>query len=264
MSHVRDYKSLVLSSQFTFLVGPEQTCITVHRGLASQLSEPLDNLMKNGHMMESTTGTAVLDDVEVDVFVAFCEFAYTGSYSAPAVVAQETESAPEPSGNGHPHNDDTGDTNNHVHEAETMAENSLPVVSPQPEPVQQIPNEVWDTLEFVEPSPPPPDRPAALTFHAKVYNFATRYLIKSLRNLCLSYLYREMCQFPVAGENLRDVFDLVQYTYAHTNMDEPWGSQLRGLVAHYVACKADVLVRDYRMALIFGEAGQDLVRLLLD
>ncbi|KKA23889.1 hypothetical protein T310_2073 [Rasamsonia emersonii CBS 393.64] len=283
MSHYRDYK----------------------RGLAKELSEPLDNMMNNGHMRESRTGTAVLDDIEVDVFVAFCEFAYKGSYTTPDIVVPETESPGEPLKplkNGDAQND-AGDAHTHVHSHGVVAE---PVSSPPPD-IIEVENEVFDSWvtghrggkkkkkktssfvewnevpqpepervterlwksfkaqKVVEPSTPaPPDRSPVLTFHAKVYDFATRYLIQPLQDLSLSYLYHDMCQFPVTEENLWDIFDLVQYTYDHTNRDDPSGSLLRGLVAHYIASKADVLVHDDRMALISGEAGQDLVRLLVE
>lgn len=263
-----------------------------------ELSEPLDNLMNNGHMRESRTGTAVLDDIDVDAFVAFCEFAYKGSYTTPEVVVPEPE--PEPLENGDAQIDDFGDVDTNVHShyedvagqvlapepvskpvfdswvtrPETYETKKKKTISfdrwneaPQPEP-ERVTERLWKSFkaqEVVEPSTPaPPDRPPVLTFHAKVYDFATRYLVRPLQDLSLSYLYRDMCQFPVTEENLQDIFDLVQYTYDHTNRDDPSGSLLRGLVAHYMASKADILVHDDRMALISGEAGQDLVRLLVE
>lgn len=37
-------------------------------------------MMNNEHMKEAQEGRAVLEDVEDDTFVGFCEFAYTGDY----------------------------------------------------------------------------------------------------------------------------------------------------------------------------------------
>lgn len=40
--------------------------------------------MNNGQMKESGSRLAVLEDVEVDTFIAFCEYAYTGRYTVPS------------------------------------------------------------------------------------------------------------------------------------------------------------------------------------
>jgi hypothetical protein len=51
-------------------------------------------------MVEASTRTATLDDIETEDFVRFCQFAYTGDYSTPLweVVEPEAgqESAPAP------------------------------------------------------------------------------------------------------------------------------------------------------------------------
>jgi hypothetical protein len=46
--------------------------------------------MNNEHMVEAHNGLAVLDDVEADTFVGFCEFAYTGDYRS-RITEQEPE-----------------------------------------------------------------------------------------------------------------------------------------------------------------------------
>jgi len=47
---------LLASRTFTFLVGPEKEPIDIHVRLLQSLSEPLDKLMNNGTMKESTEG----------------------------------------------------------------------------------------------------------------------------------------------------------------------------------------------------------------
>lgn len=39
-------------------------------------------MVNNGAMMESRSGVAVIKDVDIEVFAAFCEFAYTGEYES--------------------------------------------------------------------------------------------------------------------------------------------------------------------------------------
>jgi hypothetical protein len=62
------------------LLGEDHICFTIPKTLPKNLSVPLYNLMNNEHMKEAQEGRAVLEDVEEDTFVGFCEFAYTGGY----------------------------------------------------------------------------------------------------------------------------------------------------------------------------------------
>ncbi|OQE14624.1 hypothetical protein PENSTE_c034G05571 [Penicillium steckii] len=78
-----DYSSIIHSPSFTFLVGPRHTKLTIQSGLAQHVSKPLHNLMNNGHTRESRHRIAVLEEEDVETFVAFCEYAYTGDYKVP-------------------------------------------------------------------------------------------------------------------------------------------------------------------------------------
>ncbi|KAJ6026682.1 hypothetical protein N7499_004780 [Penicillium canescens] len=82
MDTVRDYSSIIHSPSFTFLVGPKHTKLTIQSALAQHVSKPLHNLM-NGHTRESKHRIAVLEEEDVETFVAFCEYAYTGDYCVP-------------------------------------------------------------------------------------------------------------------------------------------------------------------------------------
>ncbi|KAJ5528032.1 hypothetical protein N7513_012191 [Penicillium frequentans] len=109
-----------------------------------------------------------------------------------------------------------------------------------------------------------------LTFHAKVYVFATRFLIPSLAQLCLRKLHRALLSLALEdadamtpipdSQPLGDlatlqapmVLDLLRYTYTHTDRLEPISetvatqireNELRRLVVHYAACKLKALAR---------------------
>lgn len=109
-----------------------------------------------------------------------------------------------------------------------------------------------------------------LTFHAKVYVFATRFLIPSLAQLCLRKLHRALLSLALEDADamtpipdfqpLGDlatlqapmVLDLLRYTYTHTGRLEPISetvatqvreNELRRLVVHYAACKLKALAR---------------------
>ncbi|EAS36840.3 uncharacterized protein CIMG_02194 [Coccidioides immitis RS] len=78
-----NFNSIVHSPPFTFLVGPDHIKLTIQSGLARHVSQPLDELMNNGHTRESRHHIAVLEEEDVETFVGFCEFAYTGDYTVP-------------------------------------------------------------------------------------------------------------------------------------------------------------------------------------
>ncbi|CAL5867789.1 uncharacterized protein PFLUO_LOCUS2010 [Penicillium psychrofluorescens] len=93
MGSAQDYSRIILSPSFTFLVGPKHTKLTIQSGLVEHVSRPMHDLM-NGHTRESKHRIAVLEEEDVETFVAFCEYAYTGNYTVPSrPKAKETESA---------------------------------------------------------------------------------------------------------------------------------------------------------------------------
>lgn len=90
-----DY-SIVHSQPFTFLVGPNHTQLTIQSALVKHVSKPLDHLMNNGETRESKVRIAVLEEEEVEVFVAFCEYAYTNDYTVPPAPQTESPQASDP------------------------------------------------------------------------------------------------------------------------------------------------------------------------
>ncbi|KAI1941768.1 hypothetical protein LOZ66_001249 [Ophidiomyces ophidiicola] len=89
-----NFNSIIHSPPFTFLVGPAHTKLTIQSGLARHVSRPLDELMNNGHTRESRHHIAVLEEEDVETFVGFCEFAYTGDYSVPTRRLDSNTTAP--------------------------------------------------------------------------------------------------------------------------------------------------------------------------
>lgn len=119
-----------------------------------------------------------------------------------------------------------------------------------------------------------------LTFHAKVYVFATRYLIPALAQLCLRKLHADLLYLPLGDTNSEDlssnaeeadddavtqaparpglpgapaiVLDVLRYAYTKTTRLEPISptsatqlreNELRRLVVHYAACRVKELAR---------------------
>ncbi|KAJ5936740.1 hypothetical protein N7466_003190 [Penicillium verhagenii] len=139
---------------------------------------------------------------------------------------------------------------------------------------------LWDSFALLEyndetqapRAPSPAQEVPYLTFHAKVYVFATRFLIPSLAQLCLRKLHADLLSLvledgesthttPVSDDDqlaMRQapmVLDLLRYAYTYTERLEPISetvatqvreNELRRLVVHYAACKLKALAR-YRV-----------------
>ncbi|KAJ5936130.1 hypothetical protein N7454_005428 [Penicillium verhagenii] len=151
----------------------------------------------------------------------------------------------------------------------------------QAEPSPRTPDlSLWDSFAALEyndeiqapRAPSPAQEVPYLTFHAKVYVFATRFLIPSLAQLCLRKLHTDLLSLVLDDAESTDstpvsddadlamrqapmVLDLLRYAYTYTERLEPISetvatqvreNELRRLVVHYAACKLKALAR-YRV-----------------
>lgn len=64
------------------MVGKEEVPMSIHAAALEGLSDPLNAMINNGTMKESMSKVAVFKDVDVEVYAAFCEFAYTGKFES--------------------------------------------------------------------------------------------------------------------------------------------------------------------------------------
>ncbi|PLB48639.1 hypothetical protein P170DRAFT_425677 [Aspergillus steynii IBT 23096] len=249
-----DYSEICRSSQFTFLVGKQRTPIKVHSAVFKECSRPLAALINNGIMKESTDRVAVLADVDPEVFTAVCEYAYTGSYKSPSLdpadnqVMRLLSSALD----------------------EIMA--SLPTLATQSYNLLAEPG----TARYVERcktlSSKLSDLRTALSvngvacalFHAKLYIFATKYLVEELRQLSLRSIYQDLTRYFFSTD---EICDLLEYVYRHTGSVEHDGrSSLRRMLIRYVAVRMWRYSSDKRFSDMLqsnGEIGADLIQKLL-
>ncbi|KLJ11579.1 hypothetical protein EMPG_13248 [Blastomyces silverae] len=257
MSTICKSPSIFNTPAFTFLIGKDRSRLTIHAGTVRKISEPLYALINNGQFQESNSRLAVLEDVEEDTFLAFCEFLYTGTYTTPNLMASEDNSkcdlkTVEPSPADEPEDMDAsswpapkkkkGKKGAHWQEAVTC--HNCPY------------DRLWQSFtarDFAAEPASVSTKPDVL-FHAKLYVFATKYLIDSLGEKCLKSLHRDLCVFSLDKNTTSRILELIVLTYERTGRDElGGGSPLRDLVVHYAACKARTL---------FGGDGE--LRILLD
>ena len=241
--------------------------MSIHAAALGGLSDPLNAMINNG-MKESRTEVAVFKDVDVEVFAAFCEFAYTGKYESTLAnytnehpeAEQETteEESDQSSKKRHAEDSDEEDEEDEVDEGNVVAlydqysfEMRLDFWDFQKRKFGRDLRWklVFDRLEF--------------GFTMKVYAFATRYLIEPLRQYCLRIVHEDLRNFWVNEENSHVILDLLKSTYMHTSSQEPEGQSLmRDLVIHYVSCKFTTLAKDEAFTRLVeknGEIGSDLV-----
>lgn len=231
-------------------------------------------------MKESISGVAPLEDVEVETFIAFCEYAYTGAYMTPDITI---EPRPEDKSHAEPNddNDRPNGLSNEYDEGIPVQEASdnkeyweeaaycASVVAPEQTIVVYPYERLWNefrSLRF-DCAPASFSQNPDILFHAKLYVFATRYLIEPLRQQSLKSLHRDLCNFSLNRENTSHILGLLDFTYAHTGRGEPGGkSSLRELVIHYTACEARTLGDDDRLMKLLdanAELGSDLVAKLV-
>lgn len=259
------------------------------------VSDPLYALFNNGSMKESQTGVLPLKDVDVDTFVGFSEYAYTGAYKTPNLTSYEisesefnlkanyndrsneeraigyTESrldcdlSPEPDRTPSSESDSWNFATRRKGKGKNKRSRWMPAdVEPSATIVYPY-EQLWErfrSLEFSNKLASPSPNPDIL-FHAKLYVFATKFLIEPLRQQCQGSIHRDLCKLSLDPEKQIFIIYLLKFTYAHTGRGEPSGrSRLRDLIIHYIACKVRTLADDENFGELLdsnAEMGSDLV-----
>jgi hypothetical protein len=251
-------------------------------------------MMNNEHMKEAQEGSAVLEDVEDDTFVGFCEFAYTGDYRS-----RMMERRPEIENNIGAGYGTGVEWEEGV--VPTPPEASEPTMADEPTMVDEItaaPTEYWDfgelnrrrtterripitkaerlwsdfkSLEFEDKHLHESDKqlPAAngclssasqtvesLLYHAKIYLFAEKYLIDNLRIFSLRKLHASLQDFDLTLQTSGDILELLEFAYTHTARQESSENELRALVVHYAACKIEILKKNVNLRSLLEANGE--------
>ncbi|KUL82269.1 hypothetical protein ZTR_10761 [Talaromyces verruculosus] len=231
------------SPQFTFLVGEKETPLTIHAAVLEGLSGPLNAMVNNG-MKESISRAAVLKDVEVEVFVAFCEFAYAGRYEITRAnlmnrdIETDQEMAVDKSDGCS--KDNHREVERKYHKLREWEGDGLELHLSWPDFTNRQfgKDKRWGQCAKPE-----------FDFQLKIYFFATRYLIEPLRQRCLFCLSIELSRFKLSRDNSKDIFDMLEFLYLSPDVREPTSkSCIRDLIVHYVACKFTILSESERYA----------------
>ena len=112
-------------------------------------------------------------------------------------------------------------------------------------------------LKSLKPEDEFSDKPVC---HAKLYVFATMYMIQSLKDLCLHKLARDLEAFDFKDDSAGEFAELFRYVYVNTSGNDDntigTGSELRDLVVTYAACYAEFLVENKAFLEVLEEGGE--------
>ena len=99
------------------------------------------------------------------------------------------------------------------------------------------------------------DYTAVFLGHARLYVFADKYDIESLRSLCLHKLHQTLVEFTLHDERLGDVVELLRYSYSDTAELDHSIDSLRLLTVQYAACVVERLLRHHGFQSLLEDAG---------
>jgi hypothetical protein len=268
----------------------------VHAAAIAATSPQLDALI-NGGMEESGARCARIEDVRVDDFVRFCEYAYRGDYTVPA-----WEEIPPRSSSTIDKNEENNDHDgwDQFGTSSKKKKSKKGRLAPEPPPmeVETAPEPQHESrsvsrtslrtqfntrkyltdggpkaliLQQFEPKPNSTEDQnftPVLLAHARLYCFAHVRLITPLKALTLDKLHRTLLSFKLYAERVGDIIELARYVYSNPDLpdrgDDGTLDDLRKLVVDYVVCEIDTIGKYDEFTKYVEEGGEfvgDLWRL---
>ena len=215
--------------------------------------------MINGHLSEAQQGFAILEDVDEGTFVRFTRWAYNRDYLAPEhtlVESSDWTSAQTPTSESP--KESWGDDSTSWSwgppkkgkEKKNTGHPSSSKGSLRETFIMQY--HLQSFGHSVDPSIPAPrgnkapeeDYTEVFLGHARMYVFAEKYDIKPLKTLALLKLHRTLSIFTLFPERVGDIITLLKYVYANTAEAVDGNEDIRTMLAHYVGCEMETLIKD--------------------
>ena len=95
--------------------------------------------------------------------------------------------------------------------------------------------------------------------HARVYVFAEKFDIQSLKALALDELHGTLQNFDLHPERTGDIIALLRYVYANTGEPVDDVEDMRTVLTHYVGFEMDILMKDKNFRDLMIEDGGPLL-----
>jgi hypothetical protein len=244
----------------------------VHAAAIAATSQQLDALI-NGGMEESVTRCARIEDIRVDDFIRFCEYAYRGDYTTPPwqeVLPELSSTSSKGQQNGC--DDPSGVLMSNQKKVKKRRLVPVPDVyeePPAPEPSYEAApisraqfrtrfnNRAYlddggpraQILRHFETKSNAVDQnftPVLLT-HARLYCFAHLRLIEPLTTLTLDKLHKTLINFTLFTRRVGDIIELARFAYSNLDLsdrrDDGTINDLSKLVVEYIVCEIDTIGR---------------------
>ncbi|KAF2713723.1 hypothetical protein K504DRAFT_530661, partial [Pleomassaria siparia CBS 279.74] len=254
------FEHIVLSPLFTFIVGKEKKAIVVHANAIAATCDQM-NVLINGNMNEAKTRCAEIENVEVEDFIRFCEYAYRGDFTVPTWKQDEALIT-----DGQDPDALLDDPKPEVEELpeEIVTESvSVPAFGNVPKKKRRIKlrdrfeNHIYqsdndgtkakilDQFNAYANDKADQDFTPVFLAYAHLYTFAQFRSIESLKALTLQKLHSTLKKFVLYRRRVGDITKLAEYAY--TSDDLPSRGEngtidsLRQLVVEYIACEIDII-----------------------
>lgn len=229
----------------------------VHAAAIAATSQHLEALIDGG-MKESATRCATIEDVNVDDFIRFCEYAYRGDYTTPPWEADLPEMRYMSSKDQQNGDDDTWGVLTskkkkmkkgrvvpvpEIYEPVLEVYEEPPAACPSPEPSYEAAPISWTPLrtrfnsrtyldeggpkaQILQHFEPKPNTAVDQNFtpvllaHARLYCFAHLRLIEPLKALTLDKLHKTLMKFKLFSRRVKDIIELARFAYSNPDLPD--------------------------------------------
>lgn len=210
--------------------------------------------MIHGHFSEAKQGFAILEDVDKATFVRFVRWLYSRDYPAvePKLPSDESPVPPAAEAPQTTWNDDewgfyaTKKKKKEKHKEAKKGGLKESFISRKHDFV-----DIWAPDTASAWSPPlrsnkssKEDYTHVFLGHARLYVFAEKYDIQYLKDLALQKLQQTLAIFTLYQERVGDIITLLKYVYDNTAESEPNNEDIRTMLAHYIGCEMEILVKE--------------------
>ena len=214
--------------------------------------------MIHGSMIEAKQGFATLEDVGLNTFLRFVQWLYHGYYDAAAprsLASLETCQTPIR---------ETSNTNYGGGNCRYCRRNSTYKVFDQAK--ERFVQRSYTVRNVTNGSPQPrpnSNKPAdyseVFLGHARLYVFADKYDVQTLKVLAMEELHATLAVYTLYQERTAEIVRLLRYVYANTAESKDGVEDLRTILTQYMEAEVDILIKDENLQELMLEDGGPLL-----
>ena len=223
--------------------------------------------MIHGSMIEAKQGFATLEDVDLNTFLRFVQWLYHGQYDAanprtlasvetyqtPIRITKKSRKAESCRYRGH--NCKGCNYCQHTYTSEALGQAKESFVqrsytvrnvtngSPQPRPNSNKPEDYSEVF----------------LGHARLYVFADKYDVQTLKVLAMEELHATLAVYTLYQERTVDIVTLLRYVYANTAESKDGVEDLLTILTQYMEAEVDILIKDESLQEVMLQDGGPLL-----